>query len=214
MGYKSRSGAANQALATLRRFGLTSLAPNGRVVPTKRGITLAVLPDSDDRWREAVRSAALNPSLYRSLYEQFKESGLPSAETMRHDLILSERVHPDAADRVANDFRSTVIFAGLFDASGSPVAKTRPASVSSHDGGRDGVMHVVAKPGRSVPTAGTQEHMFTLDEGPAVLTLPAKLSQESRQDLEEWLALVVRKVKRASAVPAPPESAVEEQGEP
>ena len=48
--------------------------------------------------------------------------------------------------------------------------------------------------------AGTQEHVFTLEEGPAVLTCPEGMSKDSTSDLEDWLKLVMRKIKRGAGV--------------
>ena len=38
---------------------------------------------------------------------------------------------------------------------------------------------------------------YTLDEGDVVLQWPSKLSQESYAELEDWLDLMGRKMKRA-----------------
>jgi hypothetical protein len=50
---------------------------------------------------------------------------------------------------------------------------------------------------RRVITPGTQEHVFTLQEGPAVLTCPEGMSKESTEDLQDCLKLVMRKIKRS-----------------
>lgn len=49
---------------------------------------------------------------------------------------------------------------------------------------------------------GSQEFAFELDEGPAMLTLPQGIGKGSTEDLEDWLKLVIRKVKRATKTPA------------
>jgi hypothetical protein len=50
---------------------------------------------------------------------------------------------------------------------------------------------------RRMIAPGTQEHVFTLQEGPAVLTCPEGMSEESAEDLQDWLKLVMRKIKRS-----------------
>ena len=45
--------------------------------------------------------------------------------------------------------------------------------------------------------AGMKEDVFTLEEGPVILQYPESLSQESFEDLESWLQLVIRKAKRS-----------------
>ena len=47
-------------------------------------------------------------------------------------------------------------------------------------------------------TAGTKEDVFTLAEGDVVLQWPSQISKESVQDFEDWIGLIVRKVKRAA----------------
>lgn len=39
---------------------------------------------------------------------------------------------------------------------------------------------------------------FSLEEGQATLQLPAKLSQESYEDLKSWLDLIMKRMKRAA----------------
>jgi hypothetical protein len=46
--------------------------------------------------------------------------------------------------------------------------------------------------------AGTKEDVFSLDEGPVVLTWPDRISPDSARDLEDWLALIGRNIKRAT----------------
>lgn len=45
--------------------------------------------------------------------------------------------------------------------------------------------------------AGMKEDVFTLEEGPVVIQYPEHLSQDSFDDLESWLQLVIRKAKRS-----------------
>ncbi len=42
-----------------------------------------------------------------------------------------------------------------------------------------------------------KQDTYTLDEGDVVLQWPARLSQESYEDLKDWLDLIARKMKRA-----------------
>lgn len=52
-------------------------------------------------------------------------------------------------------------------------------------------------------TTGFKEDVFSLDEGSVVLQWPERLSKISAQDLEDWLALIGRKIKRAADAPPP-----------
>lgn len=53
------------------------------------------------------------------------------------------------------------------------------------------------------PLPGAAREVSSLPEGEAVLQWPATLSAESVKDLEDWLALVVKKLKRRYADPKP-----------
>jgi hypothetical protein len=43
---------------------------------------------------------------------------------------------------------------------------------------------------------GVRQDTFTLDEGPAMLQYPAKMTAESFEDFEDWLNLQLKKIKR------------------
>jgi hypothetical protein len=49
---------------------------------------------------------------------------------------------------------------------------------------------------RHLPKVGMKEDVFTLDEGEVVLQWPERLSKESFEDLETWMGLQLRKIKR------------------
>jgi hypothetical protein len=51
------------------------------------------------------------------------------------------------------------------------------------------------KPRRQI-MPGTKEDVYSLEEGTVILQWPERISPESAQDLEYWLALIVRKAKR------------------
>lgn len=51
-----------------------------------------------------------------------------------------------------------------------------------------------------------RQDVFSLAEGDAVISWPAQLSQESIEDIEQWLAIVKRKIARSLKVAMPPDS--------
>ncbi len=53
----------------------------------------------------------------------------------------------------------------------------------------------------SKPLIGIAREVSTLDEGEAVLQWPATVSKESVQELEAWLNLVLKKLKRRVGLP-------------
>jgi hypothetical protein len=50
------------------------------------------------------------------------------------------------------------------------------------------------------PKLGVFQEVFNLDEGPVTLTFPSTLSTESYQDLEDHIAIFLRKAKRRAQI--------------
>ena len=68
-------------------------------------------------------------------------------------------------------------------------------------------------PSRSDQGAKMRQDVFSLAEGEAIIHWPTPLSDDSIKDLEDWLELVKRKIKRsaADATPAEPVATVARQ---
>jgi hypothetical protein len=112
LGYKSKSGPAAGALAALKRFGLAEVK-SGRVYPTKRAIAIICLPKGDKRRDEALRDAVMSPDLYANLVEMYRESGLPSVESLQHELLMGGDFNHNAVPGLVRDFVASLEFAGL-----------------------------------------------------------------------------------------------------
>jgi hypothetical protein len=70
IGYSGLSGPANQALASLAQYGLVERAGKGEMRVTERGRAI-LHPDSDEEKRQGLRTAALEPQLFRELHERW-----------------------------------------------------------------------------------------------------------------------------------------------
>ena len=68
-------------------------------------------------------------------------------------------------------------------------------------------LHRMADFGKRDQGAKMRQDVFSLAEGEAVIHWPTPLSPDSISDLEEWLDLVKRKIKRSTA--EPPETKTE-----
>src|SRR6185437_1328530 len=112
----SAHGQALSVLSALKKFGLLE-DKAGRVVPTQRAIELVNLPEQDPRRVEALQQAALAPSIYRELIQQYRETGLPSDETLKAELVTYKNFNPNSVDDFIRFFRSTLEFSGLSDLS-------------------------------------------------------------------------------------------------
>jgi hypothetical protein len=197
--YKSLSSAGNQAVAAVKSFGLITVEGEGdkrmlAVTETGRKIILEA-PDRD----ELLKKAALGPPLFASLWEKYKTDGLPSDGTLRHHLIFDRNFNEDSVDDVIDRFKSTISYAKLTpgetlddnstldnEECDEPDEKDRnPAPPKPHQ----------EKSPRKV-LAGISEDVLTLQQGAVVLQLPDQLTAENMEDIEDWLKIVLRKVKR------------------
>jgi hypothetical protein len=204
-GYKVTSSAVSQVISALKQFGLLSEEPgNGvrRVRLSSQALDLMVHEGGSDlQRRELLKTAALNPKIHREIWDKYG-GRLPSDTSLRIYLLREREGVPfnkDQVDRFISQLRKTIEFAKL-----TVSDKLPPADEEAADGGdaRD-ENEIPRQP--PPPTArrpmqpGTKEDVFTLDEGAVVLQYPEKLSQESFEDFEAWLQLVIRKAKRSIA---------------
>lgn len=208
-GYSEKSSGVRIVVAAQLAFGLMKDLGSGEdrhVQLTDRGLDL-VLASEDQP--VALAQALRSPKIYADLLGRWPE-GLPSDNTIRVYLIKEKGFNPKAVTGFLKDFRDSVGYAG-------PNSPLRPevsdGDESLNDGGGSGdapalpmagadsrgfAADVVA--GGRVETApiGMKRDVFSLEEGPAVLQWPERLSVESVEDLEAWLALVIKRVKRST----------------
>ncbi len=114
IGFASAHGQALSVLAALKSFGLLE-DKSGRVVPTQRAVELLHLPPDDPRRIEALQSAAVAPAIYRQLIQQYRDTGLPSDDTLRAELVAYKGFNPNAVEEFVRGFKETLEFSGLSD---------------------------------------------------------------------------------------------------
>lgn len=114
-GYKPNTGPANLTIAALKKYGLLSDSGSGanRMAKlTDLGFEVVRNPDPFAR-DKALRHAALMPPVHRAVWEQYRESGLPSDATLRYELIQNRAFTETGATEFIAQFRKTVAFANL-----------------------------------------------------------------------------------------------------
>lgn len=114
LGSESLSGPARSKLAALRHFGLLESAGPGRVKLSDRALVLILHRPDDSEFLNAAKEAALEPTLFSELYNQFGES---SNESLRIYLIKDRGFSEDGAKRAISTYRETMDFARLTDGS-------------------------------------------------------------------------------------------------
>ena len=250
LGFSSAHGQAYSVLAALKKFGLVE-EKDGRIVPTQRAIEINSLPETDERRKRAIGTAAISPPLYLELIEQYRPTGFPADETLAGELEAYKGFNPNGVKEFLKGFKETLEFAGLSDLpvlgsfpkadegkkkpqigdwvqwehngilglpqskklvrfsddglfgfvegsdTGLPIAELIPAEPSEQ------IIPPFAppEPRKNVQGAKMRQDVFSLAEGEAVIHWPTPLSADSIKDLEEWLDLVKRKIKRSTAEP-------------
>jgi hypothetical protein len=116
LGYSGRTGPSLTALASLKRYGLLADAGPGLVRLSDMAVSIILAPTADHPDRvEAIRKAALLPSVFTNLWAQYGEGGgqLASDDTMKYYLVKDLNFTEEAAVAVIRHFRDTVEFAQL-----------------------------------------------------------------------------------------------------
>jgi hypothetical protein len=116
IGFSTAHGQAYSALSALKKFGLLE-EKDGRVAPTQRGMEIASLPESDPRRLKAIMDAAILPTVYAELLENYRDTNIPNDETLAGELVAYKGFNPNAVKEFLKAFRETIEFAGLSDLS-------------------------------------------------------------------------------------------------
>lgn len=108
-GYKSTSGSVRVRMGALRQYGLITRGGKESQL-TDRALTLVIRNPASRQHQDALREAALFPSLFREIYETRLNA---SDDTIAHYLIMEKNFTPDGAERFIKSFRATMGTAGL-----------------------------------------------------------------------------------------------------
>jgi len=114
IGFATAHGQAYSTLAALKKFGLVE-DKDGRVVPTQRAAEINSLPENDARRLKAIREAALLPTTFSELIAEYRDTGLPSEETLAGELVAYKGFNPNGVKEFLKAFKETLEFAGLSD---------------------------------------------------------------------------------------------------
>jgi len=116
MGYKSASGTAKSHLGALRAYGLLD-ASKGTLRVSERAMRLMMTPSDSFEYVTEARAAALEPGIFRDLYETKQDEG---DGPLRRYLVIERKFREDGANRLLKVYRDTLSFAGLDKAGYAP----------------------------------------------------------------------------------------------
>ncbi|MDW3222031.1 MAG: hypothetical protein R8G34_03975 [Paracoccaceae bacterium] len=202
IGYSSLNGASATALASLKQFGLTSDAGKRMLQVTSLALDL-IEPESDADRTDALKAAAFNPDLFASLNERFPET-IPSENNLRAHLLRQEFTSA-AVKVVVPAYLETCEYLSQHDVSErsgrseSAVQESPGISPQEQPAMEQNLATTAPRaPAIQPVVAGSKRMIFDAIEGEVAFTYPDNLSEDSIEDLEEWFALVVKRLRRAA----------------
>jgi hypothetical protein len=131
MGYKGMSGAARQALATLKMYKLLESRQRGEVGISKILQAHKLAPTNEDK-KQSLFEFLCAPQVFREIFERYPEK-LPSDGALTHYLVVERGFGERAARDLIKVFRESVEYAG-FDPSGSVVLDAEPGQLELRGG--------------------------------------------------------------------------------
>ena len=179
-------------------------------------VRIALDPDPHSEKRKAaIKRAALAPKTHQELWEKYGPAEGLSDILLKTYLTLDRRDEGKApysdssADDVIKVYRDAITFASLTksdilapDTAGKDTrpteAKKDAERVAPHTETQSGQGEGPSLPSerRLSPKVGVEEDVFVLDEGHVVFQWPERLSRASFEDLESWMEIQLRKIKR------------------
>jgi hypothetical protein len=211
-GYEPKSSGGLQTAAALISYGLMTDEGQGearklKLTPNALRILLDTRADSEDR-AEAIRTVALTPKIHQQLWRKWGNN-LPSDENLRHTLILDWEppFNPSVVDAFIKEYRDTIASAKPSDSDAVPLVegdwdaeKQEEENDAAFIGNQDKGIKPLWNHQKTSKSGGAnvKQDVFSVAEGEVVLKWPAELSQESIQDLKDWLKIMERKISRSA----------------
>lgn len=198
-GYAEKSSGGKQTVAALKQFGLmhdTGEGDKRQVRLSPRALDIVLEPADSRKRIQAIQDAALAPKIYADLLKLWQIDALPSDATMASHLLREKDFNRNTVADFIRDFRANLLFANVTssDTMSELVEHPNPPLPMS------GVMKVtqtVIKPDGGNAMGVPKQDIFNMDEGPAVLQWPSKMSAESFEEFKDWIELQMRKIGRS-----------------
>lgn len=210
-GLQPESSQAQQTLAALKAYGLVlyqGSSTDRRSVISDFG-RIFLRAQQESILRAAAREAVLKPRIFGELFGEWGATRPPDAVCL-DDLVLKRKFTEAAAARLLRVYDKNVEFAQLAELD-RPDAGPFPEDTDtsefaapdelgssagappSHPVGLSGQTHMNAV---YTSTAEAFTEVFSSDSGQVALTWPKALSAPEAEEVEAWLNLIIKKVKR------------------
>src|SRR5207247_2454382 len=112
-GHNSLHGLATVELSALKKYGLLEASGPENLKLSQLAIDLVLGESDSPAYADALRKAALYPTLFREIYEEHQEDGIPSDRALKLHLVKSKNFSESGADKFIKAFRDTLTVANL-----------------------------------------------------------------------------------------------------
>ncbi len=200
-GYASISS-ASPYLAALKKYGLLEELPPGNggsrlLKLTPLAIDIVVDPSGQTTQRaNALKKAALNPAIHAEMWEKWGGDSVPESEIRRY-LEVERNFNPKYVGKVAEVYKNTIAFSKV---STNDIEANHEDAALLH---RDTEVRTNRKR-KKMP--GTKEDIYTLSDGDVVIQWPEEILPSDLEDLDDWLDIMKRKIKRSVVAETPDKS--------
>lgn len=218
-GYGQKSSGGRVTVSALLQFGLfeDEGQKDDRLVRlTTRALDILLAEEGSPTQREAIRAAASSPKIYKEILDRWPSHELPSDATLKSFLLREKDFNPSSVEQFIRNFRETILFAGLTtapesqqeDQSQDPALIGKPDSQGAssverantgefnYDAGPRTTTKQPAIPQTTFSDESYRQDIFALDEGSVTFIYPRKISKDSFDDLNAWVEILLRKIRR------------------
>jgi hypothetical protein len=213
-GIDAKSSGLQRLISALKQFGLVVEIGGGadrKVKLSDLALDLILFEGKDtDESRERAKRAALQPKIHRQIWQHF-EGELPSDANLRAYLIRSLDFNDSSVDAFIKEFRSTIDYVKLskedrvISDEDDEVADVKPVRglESAEEMRRPQQRPAESGPAQrrasmvsTQPESGFKEAVFPIRDDFLVVRWPERLTAEDAQDVEDYLTIWLKKLKR------------------
>lgn len=172
IGYNGLNGASRRSLGALRSYGLICGRGGDLRVSDDAVVIIADAqsPDQSER-QDSLRNCLKFNRVFADLVDQFGQGS--TLLTLTSYLQKQYGFKPNAAKRTAKVYKDSVTLIHWGQTGTDPVTSTQENS-----------------------NFNVKEERFALDQGNVILKWPERISQESFEDLTDWLLIMHRRIAR------------------
>jgi hypothetical protein len=203
LGYASLHGHAGRAISAIENYGLLEEVNGDKVKVSQLAMSI-LFPASPEEKQSAIKEAAFKHPLFMAIQEEWQGSR-PSDENLRVYLIR-RKFAADALDRVIEVYKATMdlvtLDSGVYAAPNHDPKgrqdrefhKMQPAQHQAPSMAAQSVARGAFPPEEIKAFVASQLNRatLTLEEGTAVLEIPAAISKRSHNALKLWLELMLK----------------------